>query len=401
MTLYALRSVACVSCGATSNVQTLLSHTTRGGQDLDLRPSARASIDATDIHECLVCRFCAPELDIDLGKVSPRLLVQDKGYQARLVHPGHPELARRLMAWAWLADTCGMRAAAALAMLKAAWVCDDAARGGDMAAVRMALDIRNQAAEAFDVCLLAGEPPYREPGLAQAVLADVLRRAQRYDDAANMAATGLTRIGAAEEAEVVRDMLHFQWVLAHERNDGRYTIAQARAAAPDAPDREALRLQQRERAEQRAQELHREQIRTSPLKVFRSLQRSSLGVFQPPPSTRTDGVNEVQRFEADMGMTTAPHQLVRILSNSIRAYGWTAAQTKSALALALMDRLPNEFVIVEYRDYWNEVCEDCRELVDYLRHCLRNTTVVEWKFQPAQRDGPGPHPPVYCQSREG
>ncbi|MDI4635521.1 hypothetical protein J7U46_20830 [Pelomonas sp. V22] len=381
-------------------MQTLLSHTTHGGQDLDLRPSVQITVDSTEAHECPVCHFCAPELDVDLGTVSPRLLVRDKDYQARLAHPAHPELARRLMAWAWLADACGMRAAAALSMLKAAWVCDDATQGGDMAARRMALDIRQQAAKAFEACLLAGESPYRERGLAQAVLADVLRRAQCYDEAANMAAVGLTQIGAEKEAEVVRDMLHFQWVLAHERNDGRCTIAQARAAGPGAPEREALRVQQqRERAEKRAQELHREQIRTSPLKAFRSLQSSSLGVFQSPPVARTDGANEVQRFEADMSMTTAPHQLVRILSNSIGAYGWRAAQTKSALALALMDRLPRELVSVQYRDHWLQECADCPDLVDYLRHCLRNTTVIEWNYQPGQRDGPGPHPPVYGRSR--
>ena len=58
-------------------------------------------------------------------------------------------------------------------------------------------------------------------------------------------------------------------------------------------------------------------------------------------------VDEEQRFVTAMGLTTAPHWLVRQLQASLIEYGWPALPTKSALALSLMARLDHLPVIVD------------------------------------------------------
>lgn len=176
MTTFREVDVRCAVCGAVSRVADLTSTSSFGPPDLDLRPQgpARWALQF-GIQRCRSCGYCASSL----GSAPPGAAEVVESIVYRGVREGSklPRLARDYFCAALIAE--GAEAdpeRASRRFLKAAWACDDAG------ASAQARTCRERAAEMLRSAIATGElEPPREVALA--ILADLERRARRFDEA--------------------------------------------------------------------------------------------------------------------------------------------------------------------------------------------------------------------------
>jgi hypothetical protein len=164
------------------------------------------------LQECPHCRYVAPDLSEAAGDM---VRVLSPEYVAALNDSRLPELARRFAAYSQLilgTDQAG----SGYAMLRAAWVCDDHRQK------RPAIECRNIAADR-----MATQRPFpdTEQGVTSgAVLVDVLRRAERFEEAA---AECDSLLGFEATKELLRSVLEYQARLIAARDTACRTVSDA------------------------------------------------------------------------------------------------------------------------------------------------------------------------------
>ena len=123
MTTIFQQTVTCGHCGTENEVIELGSTNSFGSMDLDMRPPPmeRDTL-AQQIHRCQGCGYCAPDLGERIGADG---LLESDNYRALLADESYPDLARKFIAYTFLAESSGDLRAAAWAYRSAAWVCDD------------------------------------------------------------------------------------------------------------------------------------------------------------------------------------------------------------------------------------------------------------------------------------
>lgn len=185
MTTFVQIDVRCALCGALSRQVDMSSTGAFGPPDLDLRPAepARSAL-AFRVQRCEGCGYCWGRIGEALPAAAA--VVESAAYRELLERARMPRLARHLFCAGLVAEGAGEREAAAWRFLEAAWACDD------HFAVVPARMCRERAAEMFESALARGEAT-APAGSVKTLLADVLRRAGRFDDA----------IAASEEAELL------------------------------------------------------------------------------------------------------------------------------------------------------------------------------------------------------
>jgi hypothetical protein len=145
-------------------------------------------------------------------------------YRDVLENARMPALARHFFCAALVAEAAELRGDAARRFVDAAWACDDAG------AAEQARICRQRAAEMLLSALEWGDVPTESP-VVRGVLADLLRRAGRYDEA----------LGALEAGEALLDrddddhsgtatVLGFIRELAEAGDDEAHSVAEAFAA---------------------------------------------------------------------------------------------------------------------------------------------------------------------------
>jgi len=177
----------CAVCGAASEQTSMLSTNTFGAPDLDARPPEmlRSTI-AWWVHECPGCGYCAE--DLGEAPAGAAEVVRSQAYRQQLDDPRAPELARRFLCAALIAEADRGPGAPALvqALVNAAWACDDAedAEG--------AVRCRLRAASALGALRAAGGS-YMEgdPSEDDTLLADLYRRTGSFEEAGAAARAGL------------------------------------------------------------------------------------------------------------------------------------------------------------------------------------------------------------------
>src|SRR5450759_448182 len=226
MTLPFSRDEVCAVCGAASEQTGVLSTSTFGPPDLDGRPAPlkRATIEWA-IHRCPNCGYCSPNLG-DAAEHAAKV-VRSTTYQEQLSDQTVPELARWFLCAALVAEK-GEGAAAsharALHLLHAAWACDDAD------AVEVAGRCRLQAAAAGEAAITAGESlSDQDPAGDHAFLADLYRRAGRFDEAGAAARAGLD----LADADLFRDLLGLQLMLVEARDASVHTCDELPGGDPE------------------------------------------------------------------------------------------------------------------------------------------------------------------------
>ena len=215
--------VRCAICGEMSPQNVLASTSTSGPPDLDLRPSgpARWALQFR-VQCCPRCGYCAE----NIGERAPRAgrTVASVIYRDVLENARMPALARHYFCAALVAEAGERRGDAARRFIDAAWACDDAG------AAEQARICRQRAAEMLASALEWGDVPTESP-VVRGVLADLLRRAGRYDEAISALDLGEELIDLGdEEGSGTATVLGFIRELAEVGDEDAHSVAEAFAA---------------------------------------------------------------------------------------------------------------------------------------------------------------------------
>ena len=210
-------SVTCGHCGAVNEAIELASTNAFGSMDLDMRPPPmeRDTL-AQQIHRCQGCGYCAPDLEEWFGSDG---LLESADYRAHLANEDFPDLARKFIAYAFLAEASGNLGEAAWAYRSAAWVCDDQAdKYADSAR-----ECRNEVLRLMKALHQDGRS-FTDELITDAILElDLLRRSGQHDEAMSRA--------RALSSTALPDMLHsisaLQLRLAAAGDSACYTVSDA------------------------------------------------------------------------------------------------------------------------------------------------------------------------------
>lgn len=219
-TLYRVQD-KCLVCGRRKQHTALQSTNQFGPPDMDTRPPAmlRSTISLW-IRCCPSCGYCAPQLSE--GPEIAKEAVKSEPYRLQLKNRSYPKLANHFLCWAMIQEAAGDNVAAAWACLHAAWACDDAR------ASQAAVLSRSRAAGLFLRARTGGASFADQAGVEEAILADVLRRSARAEQAIAMCEEGLKR----EPEETVRQVLLHEKALAQQGDTACHRVPEGMRAAP-------------------------------------------------------------------------------------------------------------------------------------------------------------------------
>ena len=213
--------VRCHVCEVESEHVVARRATEEGAPDLDTRPpeTLRSTMPAW-VQRCPSCGYCAP----DLAAGAPRAarVVRTAAYGALLADATRPPLANSFLASSVVLEGCAAFADAGWQAVYAAWACDDA--GDDPAAS----ECRLRAVALFADAILARQEVAVDPGGADAVIADLLRRAGRFEEA-------IARVEAVNDRPILkptRRVLRYVAALAARGDRGAHSSAEAPPLAP-------------------------------------------------------------------------------------------------------------------------------------------------------------------------
>ncbi|MEW6034464.1 MAG: hypothetical protein AB1603_06390 [Chloroflexota bacterium] len=235
MTTTSERKKKCAVCGEVSKHSVVRSAGRHGSPDLDTRPPSleRFTID-TWVQRCPSCGYCSWSISRRVPRGASEV-VRSELYQVQLRSRDFPRLANQFLCWSLVQEQAGNFAGAGWACIHAAWVCDDAAEfnmlygnvsGQEMGVRDEAAAARNCRLKAALLLARARERGQRfgvQVGSEEALMADLLRRAGRFDSAIRMADCGLNE----DPKEVLACILELQKKLAASSDAGCHTIAEA------------------------------------------------------------------------------------------------------------------------------------------------------------------------------
>jgi len=201
--------LACGVCGLESQQHSFRPTQAEQAPDLDLRPGrpVRDTM-ARWLQQCPHCGYSAP--DITQAHPAAAQAVGAANFRALLNDSSHPPLARRFLAWALVLEETGALHASAEATLHAAWIADDLNKDDLARAWRLEAVALWRSGPALDA-----EQRVR--------VADALRRAEAWDDAANTAQALLRE----RPPEAVEQVLMLELRLIEAQNSDRHSMASA------------------------------------------------------------------------------------------------------------------------------------------------------------------------------
>lgn len=219
MTTLFEQTETCHICGSEVDYMAVGSTNTFGSPDLDTRPPEMARSTITFwIRECASCGYCAPDLSREQAQAEQT--VRSSAYKSQLNHSAYPQLANRFLCWAMVQEAAGVYPSAGWAAVHAAWACDDA-NSPDAAD-----QCRLRAAQLFQEAKANNSRFAQGAGMEEAILADLLRRSGRFEEAEMVCRQGLD----AGAEDVVKQVLTFQARLARQHDRKPYTIEEVEGA---------------------------------------------------------------------------------------------------------------------------------------------------------------------------
>ena len=213
--------MACSVCGTRSQHEGIdASSCSYGPRDLDTRPPLplRTAL-ANLVLVCPSCGYAARNLMESDANVKP--VLESPEYRAQMNDESLPPLANRFLCAALIADAREQLVYAGWSRVHAAWACDD--KDDDVAAGRcreLALATFRQAQESGLSAIEGG------PG-ESLLLADLLRRAGRFEDAAAEIAKGL----AEDPPEMLANIYRLEAELVEAKDAGAHTVPPVAPAA--------------------------------------------------------------------------------------------------------------------------------------------------------------------------
>lgn len=179
-TLYE-ENARCAVCGYEAEYNGIGSTNSFGSPDLDTRPpEMQRSTMFAWVQRCPECGYCAS--DVSKAPSQSAALVRTPEYARQLYDLTFPELANSFLCKALIDESSGDYAAAAWALIHAAWACDDDARP------KPARTCRSKAAAMIEKALGSGQQFAEQDGADTAIQVDLLRRAGRLTEARRLIA---------------------------------------------------------------------------------------------------------------------------------------------------------------------------------------------------------------------
>ena len=214
-TLYEVKA-RCAVCGYETEHTGIGSTNAFGSPDLDTRPPEmkRSTIFAW-VQRCPECGYCAS----DVGKAPSQAtaLVHSAEYARQLSDSTYPQLANAFLCKALIDERSGDYAAAAWALIHAAWACDDA---GTPEPARVC---RSKAVDMIAKSLGSGQAVAEQHGADTAIRVDLLRRAGRLTEARQLISTKRPAI----TEDIISKILDFQDALLTKGDEACHTVADA------------------------------------------------------------------------------------------------------------------------------------------------------------------------------
>ena len=216
MTSYRSIEVSCAVCGSKTTKHRLSSSSSFGSPDLDLRPPQMTRSTLSDwLEECRACGFVSSDLEhAELGV--DRIMAKEH-YSSIFTGPLSGTIVGRCLRRSILDEELGNIVAAAEHALWAAWAADDK---GSAAAKQY----RSRAADLFlsgRSSLLSGS---EQRTILDTKLVDILRRAERWEEAINLA-DGLLAVDRLDMT--LKQVVAFGKRMAEVGDFGVYTVETA------------------------------------------------------------------------------------------------------------------------------------------------------------------------------
>lgn len=203
----------CMICHRSSEHTVIYSTNRFGAPDLDTRPpEMMRSTMPHWIRCCPHCGYCAPE--ISKGPQQANEVTKSEAYQQQLKNPSFPWLANHFLCWAMIEAAGGNYPSAGMDCLHAAWACDDAH------SPEAAMMSRGKAIFHFQVAKASGARLGGQVGIDEAILADLLRRTGRFDEAITVCQEGYLM----RTEDILRKMFQYQMQLCRAEDRDCHTI---------------------------------------------------------------------------------------------------------------------------------------------------------------------------------
>ena len=207
----------CAVCGKEAMYSYLGSTNRMGDSDLDGRPSEmERSTMAFWIHICSKCLYIAPKISDEVE--GAKEVVESDDYKAQLNREGYPKLANLFLCHAMILRSAGRLGDAGRACLHAAWVCDDNELNDNAIQCRETASYDVQQAILLDPRFAQR---FTKEGYAEALLVDILRRSEQFDDAGILCVEAITSEG---KDDLALKLLAFQQGLIGKKDTGCYTV---------------------------------------------------------------------------------------------------------------------------------------------------------------------------------
>jgi len=217
MTTFRTEVIQCAVCREFASFRVIGSTSSFGSCDLDLRPSEPARfVMGGWQQECPKCGY----VNVNIGSLLPDAegIIRSTEFAVLRSSIDEPALVNRFKRHALLVADDAVKAG--WTMLHAAWVCDD------LALEQRSRDCREECADFWSSLEYGSDESSTR---LRTVMVDVLRRAERFDEADTLADIALLGGGATE---TMRKVLGFQRRLISAYDVRPYTVDQAiRASA--------------------------------------------------------------------------------------------------------------------------------------------------------------------------
>ncbi|MDX8551802.1 hypothetical protein KHC33_04990 [Methanospirillum sp. J.3.6.1-F.2.7.3] len=180
-------TVSCAVCKAISMQDVLIINDHKDYFDtvMGFLPLARNKL-LYQIHECPVCRYCAPNLT-RAGNDAKNIVNSE--YYLQIAHNERiPALIRRYLQYSYCVEMQNEDKNAFFGYLTTSWVCDDIKEGV------LGKHCRKKAIDYLKKCKENGDQIWKDPGFYELMLADLHRRVAEFEEAEITIQSGLVKV---------------------------------------------------------------------------------------------------------------------------------------------------------------------------------------------------------------
>lgn len=214
MTQIVKEKLECFICKVTSFHDEIISSSSFGFPDLDLRPPEmeRSALKYT-IQKCPECGYCSN--DISEQTIVNKKLLESPEYLKILNDKNIPEVASSFIASSFLQERIEEIENAVWDSIKAAWICDDFEN------IECSIKWRKNALRLIELVKEKSLPLIKEKGTLELLEIDLMRRAEMFEEALNI----VQNIKQEKLADKLIKLIDFQEELIKKKDINPYSIS--------------------------------------------------------------------------------------------------------------------------------------------------------------------------------